>query len=104
MSNVVSTIPAVSLKQPCSISCDKNRHHVSLGDVGYWPLADIGYCGAHVRFRGKADMTIRGMSAFPVAIGPKRTCLVALHMSALSYPSVLQSAHGPAGKDGPAFP
>ena len=35
-----------------------------------------------VRFRGKAEMNICGMSAFAVAIGVKRTCLFALHMSA----------------------
>jgi hypothetical protein len=27
----------------------------------FWPLADIGYCTAHVRFRGKADMQQRKM-------------------------------------------
>ena len=26
-------------------------------DVRYWPLADIARCTAHVRFRGKADIT-----------------------------------------------
>ena len=34
-------------------------------NVRFWPKADIGYCTAHVRFRG----------------GVKRTWRVALHMS-----------------------
>jgi hypothetical protein len=29
----------------------------SRDDVRYWPLADIPGCAAHVRFRGKADIT-----------------------------------------------
>jgi len=33
-------------------------------------------------FGGKADMTLGHMSAFAVAIGCKRTCPFALHMSA----------------------
>ena len=31
----------------------------------FWPLADIGYCTAHVRFRGKADMQQRKMLMHP---------------------------------------
>jgi hypothetical protein len=37
--------------------------------VRYWPFADILTCTAHVRFGGKADMTVCGKSAFVVAIG-----------------------------------
>ena len=30
------------------------------GEVRYWHKADMGKCTAHVRFRGKADITIVG--------------------------------------------
>src|SRR5262245_8487777 len=64
--NVVSAIQAVSLKQPCSISCDKTRHYVS----------------AECLLLAQSRHDVVRKSAFAVAIGVKRTCLCALHMSA----------------------
>ena len=40
-------------------------------DVRYWPKADIAYCTAHVRFRGKSRHDRLRESAFAVAIGGK---------------------------------
>jgi hypothetical protein len=36
----------------------RRENRVKAANVRFWPKADIGYCTAHVRFRGKADMTI----------------------------------------------
>jgi hypothetical protein len=44
---------------------------MSWRNVRSWPKSDVPSCTAHVRFRGKADMTVCGKSAFAVAIGGK---------------------------------
>src|SRR5689334_15463218 len=41
-----------------------------LRNVRFWPEADMTVCAVHV-LRGKADMTVCGMSACAVAIGGK---------------------------------
>jgi hypothetical protein len=40
-------------------------------DIRYWPIADVGYCTAHVRFQGQSGHDPSGESAFAVAIGSK---------------------------------
>src|SRR5262245_7005359 len=44
---------------------------INLFDVRFWPKADIGYCTAHVCFRGQSGHDRLRMSAFAVAIGGK---------------------------------
>jgi hypothetical protein len=51
-------------------------------NVRLWPIADIGYCTAHVRFWGQSRHGRLRESAFAVAIGCKADMLFALHMSA----------------------
>jgi len=41
---------------------------VSLGDVRFWPKADMDHCTAHVRFWGKCGQDLLRMSAFVVAM------------------------------------
>jgi hypothetical protein len=50
--------------------------------VRYWPKAHMSQCTAHVRFRGKADMTLCGNSLLRSLLGVKRTWVDALQMSA----------------------
>src|SRR5512133_2259373 len=62
--------------------CKREESSCQLGAVHTWPIADIPSCTAHVCFRGKADMTVCGKSAFAVAIGAKRTWPIAVQVSA----------------------
>ena len=48
-----------------------SRHGLLHCECRFCPLADIVFCTAHVRYRGKADMTIGTLSALVVAIGCK---------------------------------
>src|SRR4030095_5251692 len=58
----------------------RKRSSAQVGDVRYWPKADICSCTAHVRFRGSSGHELLRESAFAVANGGKadirvrRTC------------------------------